>query len=346
MEKQDKNRRAPLSFFEEDPRSFSALSHAWWQQADIALRDQSRPMYKRLTVSFGDCDIAEITEADVKNFLKKLLYSGYIDIVLTSYLDMMTAIFEYAKDKQYIDKNPCIGVGIPKKRSRLTALALTPSERDTVINSSHIWLFPYMALTTGMRKNELLALRFCDVDFDNDCIYVNHTLVEKNGEQFLCPLDDSTGKRTVPLLRILKETLLDLPEREEMRYILSEDGERPLGAARFALLARHYRKKTGIYIMSGQLRHAFVTMAFQCDLQPRTVQNILGHKEIDTVQKIYADFLRKTPDAAEFLIELFPEDTEQRWGCGDAPEDALEGVPEGMPEGVPEGIDFVGNKSF
>lgn len=316
MEKHDKNRRASLSFFEEDLRSFSALSHAWWQNADIALRDKSRPLYKRLTVSFGDRSVAEITEKDIINFLKKLLHSGYIDLMLASYLEMMTAIFEYAKEKRYIDKNPCTGVSIPKKRSRLTAHALTPSERDTVIQAAHIWLFPYMALMTGMRKNELLALRFCDVDFDNNCIYVNHTLVAKDGEHFLCPLDASTGKRTVPLLRMLKETLLQMPQREKTRYILSEDSEHPLGTARFALLVKHYRKKTGIYIMTGQLRHAFVTMAFQCELQPRTVQNILGHKEIDTVQKIYDDFLRTAPDSAAFLIGLFPEDTEKRWGLG------------------------------
>jgi integrase len=114
------------------------------------------------------------------------------------------------------------------------------------------------------------------------------------------------GNRIVPLLLPLKEELLKRMGKPD-DYIISYDGGKtPLGNRRFTKLFAAYRKETGITASAHQLRHSFATIAFEADLDPKSVQEILGHKQLSTTMDIYTQFReKKLAAAANLLNETF-----------------------------------------
>lgn len=64
----------------------------------------------------------------------------------------------------------------------------------------------------------------------------------------------------------------------------------------------HYRTDTGVTCSAHQLRHSFATIAFECGLPPKTVQEILGHKQLSTTMDLYTDFRKRAFDEAAKLL--------------------------------------------
>ena len=83
--------------------------------------------------------------------------------------------------------------------------------------------YPIFALMigTGLRVGEAVGLRWNDVDFDNNTISVNHTLIYYNHAKGGCYFGINTpktraGERTIPMIEIGREAILQ--EKEYQRY--------------------------------------------------------------------------------------------------------------------------------
>ena len=150
-----------------------------------------------------------------------------------------------------------------------------------------------MAIYTGMRKGELLALQWKDIDFENDLINVTKSLFNNHGRPDLKETKTEAGTRKVPLLRPLKQRLLSeytIKDPSDDAFLFASSQGQPLTNNEYNTLYRHYQEKTGIACTAHQLRHSFATIAFECGIDPKTVQEILGHKQLSTTMDIYTEF--------------------------------------------------------
>lgn len=150
------------------------------------------------------------------------------------------------------------------------------------------------ALLTGLRKQEILALQWNDIDFESDIISVTKAVEHIGKRPSIKTTKTESGIREVPLLNMLKEKLFPL-KASASSYIFSDDnGKTPLSEHRFERLYKDYCRDTGISCSSRQLRHSYATVAVEEDIAPKDLQNALGHADITTTMNVYASARKKS----------------------------------------------------
>lgn len=286
-------------------RSFSEIADEWWEEAEPKLALQSIRSYKlamsRAVTFFNDTPAKNITAKDITKYLATLAAQGYSQKVVSNHRMVVNRILDYAVTEGDIELNPCASVKTPANLPKTTREAASRSDEQIIKDNVDLWLFPFFALMTGMRKGEILALKWKDIDFDKNYIYVTKSVAHNGDKPVIKTPKTEAGNRIVPLLAPLREELLKR-SRPKDDYIISDDGKSPLTNRRFITLYDHYKKDTGITATAHQLRHSFATVAFEADLDPKSVQEILGHKQLSTTMDIYTQFREKKLTAAADLL--------------------------------------------
>jgi integrase len=163
-----------------------------------------------------------------------------------------------------LPKNPVEYLQLPsphKSRKR----RLMPSEKEHLLTAAssqrNIYIAPMIefAIETGMRRSEILKLRWCDVDLENGFASLYDT---KNGED-----------RRVPLTRRCIEVLKTVPQTHEQVF--------PISATCLRLAWNRARKKAGITdLRFHDLRHEAVSRFFEMGMSVPEVALISGHKDV------------------------------------------------------------------
>ena len=184
-----------------------------------------------------------------------------------------------------------------------------------------------LALTTGMRRGEICALRWSDLN--DDCtITVSHAFGLKEGGYYLKEPKTHSSARTIPLTKRTFEVLRAM-HKDSMRilegmgvrsadpFILGtqEPDSRPYNPS---LLGKEYAafcKMNGFNCTFHDLRHTFATMMIAAGTDVRTVASYLGHASVSMTLNIYADV---DPDAklnaVEKIMDSFDMDMDSFFG--------------------------------
>lgn len=278
-------------------RPFKEVAEEWFETAEPSLAYQTvkvyRPALRRAIEEFGEDSIRDIKPRDINLFLQKM---GKKDFALRTVMNQRTVlnqIFTHAILESDIEMNPCASIQTPKNLKKTKRTAATPKDEQIVLENRELWSFPYIALMTGMRKGEVLALQWKDIDFENDIIYVTKSVAHKGDRPFITKPKTEAGERIVPLLNDLKDFLMKQPNRDPNDYIISDTGETPLTNRRFLTLSKHYKEQTGVGCTAHQLRHSFATNAFENDVDPKSLQMVIGHRQLSTTMDTYTDFRKK-----------------------------------------------------
>lgn len=286
--------------------TFAEVADVWWGEAYERLAAQSVRTYRRAkdraVECFGDKPIKEILPKDVMAFLKRVAAQGYAQRTVANQKMVLKLIFDEGIRENYIFFNPCSSVSLPKNLKKTRRTAATHEDEQTVLSSADVWLFPYIALLTGLRKGEILALTWSDVDFENGVISVTKSVYHEGDRAYIKEPKTRSGRRSVPLLLPLKEKFAIIADRNPAHYIISDTGEKPLSNRRFLTLMKQYREVTGVTATAHQLRHSFATFAFESGIQAKSIQEILGHAQISTTLDIYTDFRQSAFDAAADIL--------------------------------------------
>ncbi len=214
-----------------------------------------------------------------------------------------------AEDLQEIPKNPCARVDAPKvpeaKRKALTEEELTRF-LDAASSTPYHTMF-LLAVATGLRPGELLALQWEDIDFDRGILTVRHTQQELRGKVSLAEPKTKASKRTLSLPYLVVERLrvqkVDQQQKhpKASRMFTSPHGH-PLRNKNFTL--RIYKPLLdaagiGDGVTFHSLRHTAATLLGAAGVSPRVVQQRLGHTSIGMTLGIYTHvFANMDEDAA------------------------------------------------
>jgi integrase len=288
-------------------RSYKKVSEEWWDQAEPTLAVQSIRTYnaarKRAEEAFGDTPIKDILPKDIAALLKKLANQGYAQKTVSNQRLVINRVFQHAAIANDVQINACASVETPKGLRKEKRGAASKEDEETILNLDEIWLLPYIAIMTGMRKGEILALQWKDIDFENNVIYVTKSIAYRNNQPFVKSPKTEAGVRTVPMLQKLRARLLACESRIPDHYIISDDGKSPLTNRRYITLYDKFRAETGVECAAHRLRHSFATKAYEGDVPAKSLQHIIGHKQISTTLDMYTDFRKKSLDAATDLLE-------------------------------------------
>jgi integrase len=169
----------------------------------------------------------------------------------------------------------------------------------------------YLAFGTGLRRGELLALRWQDVDLNEAILRVRQTLArvntydEKGGmkkTQLIFQEPKTTqSRRTVPIpnacivalnrhrAQQAGEKLLLGPGYEDHGLVVCQPDGRPIDPRNFLRYFKKALKLAGLPdIRLHDARHTFATMMLELGESPKTVQTILGHSRVAITLDIYS----------------------------------------------------------
>ena len=225
----------------------------------------------------------EITERDIESYRTKRLEEGVKPSTTNREIDTIKAMFNKATRWGYIRSNPAKGVR-KRKVARRHPRFLTLEEIERLLSACDepLYTFVLIGLYTGMRKSEILHLRWEDIDFKNRLILVN------NSDEFHTK---NYEPRAIPMHPTLYEHLRRIPRNINSDYLFCHsDGERIKDLKKGFSLAL---KRAGIkdFTVHG-LRHTFASHMVMAGCDLLTLQRILGHKSLDMV-RIYAHLTKE-----------------------------------------------------
>ena len=290
-------------------RPFREVAEEWWEDAAPDLASQTIKVYKpaleRAIEEFGEASIKDIKPREITQFLQRLGRKGLAMRTIMNQRSIIKQVFDYAVVEGDVEINPCSSVQTPKNLKKEKRSAATNSDEEIVRRNRDEWCFPYIALMTGMRRGEILALQWKDIDFETNIIHVTKSAEYVGDRANIKKPKTEAGIRMVPLLNELRDFLQEQQNRQPDNYVVSDDGTAPLTHRRYQTLYKQFKEKTGIDCTAHQLRHSFATIAFESGVEAKAIQEIIGHKQLSTTMDIYADFRKKSLEsAAEKLNKL------------------------------------------
>ena len=136
--------------------------------------------------------------------------------------DTIHQMYTIAIQQELAYKDPTNGVVLPKKQSQ-EKQAINESDIINIIDfckTNTDWTFVITLLYTGMRRGEIAALTWNDIDFENNVIHVNKSVTFKNNRPIVKVPKTKNSIRDIPLLMDLKEYLV----RYKCDYISKHKG--------------------------------------------------------------------------------------------------------------------------
>lgn len=269
--------------------TFEEIANEWNEahESEIAhyTYDGYQKPLKDLKEEFGQMTVREIEPLDIQRFITNYARKGYAKQTVKLRKIVASLIFDYAILKGCITSNPTLAVKIPKSAPKKERTL--PSDRDINIVKQSVdtefGLFPYLVLFTGLRKGEALALRYEDIDFENNKIYIDKVLIFKSSCESVIEhrTKSKSGVRVIPLLTPLKNVL-----KKKTGYIFNKNGE-PLTKAQYDTAWRHYINETGVELTAHQLRHAFATICYDANIGVKDAAALLGHSKVEMTLDVY-----------------------------------------------------------
>lgn len=287
-------------------RPFREIAEEWWVEASEDFKLQTfkpyRPAFRRAVEIFGDKPIKTIQPNDISKYISKLAAEGKAQRTVSNYKVVLNGVFKYAAEKGDIEINPCASAKIPKGLPKTRRKAASLEDESKVKTDNEAWLFNVIALYTGMRKGEILALQWKDIDLEEDLIHVSKNVAHDGNRPVVDTPKTEAGTRIVPIVPDLKERLLREPNKDPDRFLISDTGDTPLTNRRYETMSRKERERTDMVCTAHNLRHSFATNAFEVGLDGKSVQEIVGHKDVSTTLNMYTDFRMKSIKKAAAVL--------------------------------------------
>ncbi len=246
-------------------------------------------MERHLYPFFGDRRLDEITTDLIQQFLneKASLARSTVHTMFVLFGEVMAS----ACEDKLIPSDPSKSkrLVIPSK-GKMVREALTPEQIKSIIKGIATELkddderrMLALFLFTGMRRGEVLGLKWEDIDFDRKLIHVERSVTYAHNQPEIGDTKTHSGKRSIPL-----DERLDAFLRPYGAAGFVLGGEAPLTNMVFRRLYKRIGEKINLYGATPHVfRHSYITTLAKADVDLKTIQRISGHANITTTLNIY-----------------------------------------------------------
>lgn len=229
--------------------------------------------------------------------------------------------FDYAIKRNLVLMNPCDYVVLPKRQMYKPSFYNINELQDMFKALKDEPLFPliYVTVLFGLRRSEVLGLKWDSIDFERNLITIKHTVVRQVNVYEKDDTKTKSSYRSYPLTDDVRQMFIDLKIKEKSNrslfgneyidngYIFKWDNGKMYDpdyvSKKFKKLLKQYGLRD---IRFHDLRHSCASLLVDIGFNIKDIQEWLGHADIQTTANIYAhlDVTRKNNIANSLVDSL------------------------------------------
>jgi len=287
------------------------------------LREYARVLHLRVLPEFGDRLFSELPRSEIQRFVDELLAEGLAPSTVRNTINPLQALYRHAVRRDLVAVNPTREVEMPAERGRRDRVA-TASEAARLLAAlpacdQPIWATAFYA---GLRRGELQALRFGDID-----LAVAELSVRRSWDHVEGPIEPKSraGVRTVPIIGVLRDFLMDLPssipgdalifgrtptapfdpktinDRAKRSWVAANAAEQ--GAAEQEAREPDLVRPITLH----ECRHTFASLLIDAGVNPKAIQEFMGHATIEETFSRYGHLMPGARNQARLLLDSYME---------------------------------------
>jgi len=274
----------------------------------LVVREYERSLRLHVLPTLGGAKLSKIQRRDVQRLADDLLASGADPSTIRNALKPLQVIYRRAIEDADLAVNPCERLRLPAARGRRERIA-SPTEAAAQIAALRtedraLWGCAFYA---GLRRGELRALKWDDVDLADGLIRVERSMSSygEAGEP-----KSRAGQRNVPIVAALRDLLIEhkLVTKRDSGLVFGSSATRPFTptAVRKRSLTA-WRRAALNPIGLHECRHTFASLLIAAGVNAKSITAYLGHASIQTTFDLYGHLMPGNEDEAVALVDAYLE---------------------------------------
>ncbi len=265
----------------------------------------------------GTVKLSDLTPLMFRNYWQELIDGG-LSPRTVSYIHTITssALKQAVMDGALIT-NPLLAVKRPRQERR-QAVALEPEEierlREVITDAVYKRLI-HVALATGLRRGEIQALTWDDIDFKEARLSVNQSVIRENGHEVVSTaLKTKSSRRTITIdektIAVLQtqraycQSLMLQNRWPGIHFVFPREDGSPMRQNTLSKKFSQYAKEAGIENATfHSLRHTHATELVKAGIHFKIIQTRLGHSSFAITMDTYSHIAPGEDMAAAEAIE-------------------------------------------
>lgn len=287
---------------------------------------------KHLVPELGSIPLSELKPKHIKDYHNKALEGGRIDkkeslgrnlspTTVKNHHAILRRALQTAYELEMIIRNPA-DIAKPPKKAKHEIKFLPVKDANKIVDlfkGSYMYMPVFLAVMTGARRAEILALRWSDVDMKKCVAYIGRSIYSdgKGQLQFKDPKNKTSNRAVALSMNVInvlkkhkaaqKKSMLSFGKKQaEKDLICSLQNGDPIVPATVTKRFQEVTEDAGYKITFHQLRHAHASYLLKQGIHPKVVAERLGHSTISTTLDIYSHVAptlqREAADSLEAIL--------------------------------------------
>lgn len=277
-----------------------------------AIRSYEAALRLYVFPELGSARLQDVQRRDVQRLADELLAAGKDPSTIRNALVPLRVIYRQALDDGHVAVSPCTLLRLPAVRGRRNRI-VSPGQAAELLaalptSERLLWA---LALYAGLRRGELIALRWEDVDLAVGVIRVERSWDVKEG--VAVEPKSRSGRRRVPIAAALRDMLVELKLRSTGELVLSRPDGSPLNPTTSSKRATAAWRRARLEpITLHEARHTFASLMIAAGVNARALCSYMGHASVTITYDRYGHLMPGNEDEAAALLDAYLEQANTR----------------------------------